>query len=234
MLPKHVAIIMDGNGRWAKARGYPRFYGHIRGAKRVKEIVQDARERGIKALTLYAFSTENWKRPEDELSVLWELLRKYLKREVKNMRENGIRLHVIGEVNRLPVEAKQELMRAVEELKSGTEMHLTFALSYGARSEILRATRAVAKEIQAGRLTESGITEEEFEKHLSTSELGEYSNVDLMIRTSGEMRLSNYLLWQCSYAEFDFPETRWPDYSIEEFSKSLENFSKRNRRFGGL
>jgi undecaprenyl diphosphate synthase len=233
-LPRHIAIIMDGNGRWAKARGYPRFYGHIRGAARVKEIVRASRERGIKALTLYAFSTENWKRPEEELSVLWGLLKKYIKREVKSLKENGIRLHVMGEIERLPKDAQDELQSAIEALKDGTEMHLTFALSYGGRAEILSAATQLAEAVTAGSLRLDQITEAEFEKRLWTAPLGHFSNVDLMIRTSGEKRLSNYLLWQCSYAEFDFPQTRWPDYSVVEFEKSLETFRSRNRRFGGL
>jgi undecaprenyl diphosphate synthase len=233
-IPKHIALIMDGNGRWAKSRGYPRFYGHIRGAARVKDIVKASREKGVKALTLYAFSTENWKRPEQELSVLWGLLRKYIKREIKSLKENGISLHVIGEIDRLPLEAKNELKKAIEILAPGTEMKLTFALSYGGRAEILSATRSIAEQVKSGNLNLDQINESEFEKHLWTSSLGELSNVDLLIRTSGEKRLSNYLLWQCSYAEFDFPETSWPDYSVVEFEKSLENFRVRNRRFGGI
>jgi undecaprenyl diphosphate synthase len=233
-LPRHIAIIMDGNGRWAKARGYPRFYGHIRGAARVKEIVRHSRESGVKALTLYAFSTENWKRPEEELSVLWGLLKKYIRREVKSLHENGIRLHVIGEMDRLPKDAQDELRKAMEILKDGKDMHLTFALSYGGRAELVHAAQAIAEKVKAGTLSPAEITENEFARHLWTSPLGEYADVDLLIRTSGEKRLSNYLLWQCSYAEFDFPETRWPDYSVVEFNKSLENFKNRNRRFGGL
>jgi undecaprenyl diphosphate synthase len=234
MIPNHIAIIMDGNGRWAKARGYPRFYGHIRGTARVKEIVTEARTLGVKALTLYAFSTENWKRPEEELSVLWKLLKKYIRREVASMKKNGIRLGIIGEMNRLPADARRELEKAIDDLKDGQAMQLTFALSYGGRAEILSATRAIAKACAEGTLSPDQIDEKVFSDHLWTRSLGELSNVDLMIRTSGEKRLSNYLLWQCSYAEFDFPETLWPDYSVEEFKKSLETFSNRNRRFGGV
>ncbi len=232
--PRHVAIIMDGNGRWAKARGYPRFYGHIRGTTRVREIVREAHRVGIQALTLYAFSTENWKRPAEELTVLWKLLRKYIRREVIELKRNGVRLHMIGEINRLPQDAQRELRAAMEELKDGTKLHLTFALSYGARTEIIEAAKALANECVQGKLTVDQITEQEFEKHLSTSFLGESAEVDFMIRTSGEKRISNYLLWQSSYAEFDFPEVLWPDYSVEEFRKSLENFKNRQRRFGGI
>ena len=225
---------MDGNGRWAKARGYPRFYGHIRGATRVKEIVRASREMGIKALTLYAFSSENWKRPEEELSVLWRILRKYIRSEVKELKSNGIRLHIIGEIERLPTEAKKELKAAIEELSGGKDMQLTFALSYGGRAEILSAVKQLMSECKAGTIAPDQVDEAEFARHLWTAPLGQYSDVDFMIRTSGEKRLSNYLLWQCSYAEFDFPETLWPDYSVEQFQKSLENFRNRNRRFGGV
>ena len=184
-LPKHVAIIMDGNGRWAQARGYPRFYGHVRGAARVREIVTNARQLGIQAITLYAFSTENWKRPEEELSVLWGLLRKYIRREIKSMKENGIRLHVIGEIDRLPTEARNELLGAMEFLKACDKMHLTFALSYGGRAEILSAVRTLAEQVKSGKLTPGEIDESEFERHLWTAPLGSLSDVDFMIRTSG-------------------------------------------------
>lgn len=225
---------MDGNGRWAKARGYPRFYGHVRGASRVKEIVRASRELGIKALTLYAFSTENWKRPEEELSVLWSLLKKYIRSEVNDLKKNGIRLHIIGEMNRLPEDAQKELKNAIEVLKAGTDMQLTFALSYGSRAEILNATKELVLQVQSGAMNVQDITEEAFNRHLWTAPLGQLTDVDYLIRTSGEQRLSNYLLWQCSYAEFEFPETLWPDYSVAEFHKSLENFKNRNRRFGGV
>jgi undecaprenyl diphosphate synthase len=234
MIPNHIAIIMDGNGRWAQARGYPRFYGHIRGTARVKEIVTEARTLGIKALTLYAFSSENWKRPEDELSVLWKLMKKYIRREVASMKKNGIRLGIIGEMSRLPVDARLELEKAIDELKHGTAMQLTFALSYGGRAEILNASRELAQACVDGKMKPEEITEAVFADHLWTRSLKELTDVDLMIRTSGEKRLSNYLLWQCSYAEFEFPETLWPDYSVEVFKKSLENFRNRKRRFGGL
>lgn len=233
-IPNHIAIIMDGNGRWAQSRGYPRFFGHVRGSARVRPIVEESRKLGVKALTLYAFSTENWKRPEEELSVLWKLLRKYIRREVKDLKKNGVRLHVIGELDRLPEGARTELEAAMEELKNGTELHLTFALSYGAREEILAAVRATAKKYALCELKMSEITEATFSNELATAFLEKFSDVDLLIRTSGEKRLSNYLLWQCSYAEFDFPETLWPDYSVEHFRQSLENFSQRQRRFGGI
>lgn len=234
LVPKHIAIIMDGNGRWAQARGYPRFYGHLRGSNRVKEIVREARRLGVSALTLYAFSTENWKRPEEELSVLWKTLKKYVHRQIKDMKKNGIRLHVIGEIERLPADVRDELKRAMNELKDGNQMILTFALSYGGRAEIIQAATQFAKDCMNGIATPESLNEKKFEEYLWTSPLGENSDVDLLIRTSGEKRISNYLLWQASYAEFDFPELNWPDYSVEEFHKSLENFKNRKRRFGAV
>jgi undecaprenyl diphosphate synthase len=225
---------MDGNGRWAVSRGYPRFYGHVRGAARVREIVRECRTIGVRALTLYAFSTENWKRPEDELSVLWTLLRKYIRREVAELKRNGIRLSVIGEWTRLPEEARRELGAAMETLADGKEMDLVFAISYGARAELTDAVRRIASECERGILKPSDITEATIESRLWTSESGRQSDVDFMIRTSGEQRLSNFLLWQCSYAEFDFPETLWPDFTVKEFRRSLERYGARKRRFGGL
>lgn len=225
---------MDGNGRWAQARGYPRFFGHIRGTARVKEVVRHARTLGIPALTLYAFSTENWKRPETELRVLWRLMQKYLRREVAALKKNRIRLHVIGDISRLPEEAHKELIQAIKFLADGDQMHLTFALSYGSRAEWVGAVRAIAAEVKAGNTKLEQIDERVIEQHLSTSFLGDQGDVDLLIRTSGEQRLSNFLLWQCSYAEFDFPKTLWPDFTVEEFQRSLDNFSLRKRRFGGL
>ncbi len=234
MLPKHIAIIMDGNGRWAQARGYPRFYGHLRGSNRVKEIVREARKMGVRALTLYAFSTENWKRPEEELNVLWKTLKKYVHRQVKDMKRNGIRLHVIGEMERLPQDVRTELQRAMDELKDGKDMVLTFALSYGGRAEIIQAAQSFARDCKEGKVDPSSLNEHTFQDYLWTNALGEFADVDLMIRTSGEKRISNFLLWQLSYAEFDFPELSWPDYSVEEFHKSLENFKNRKRRFGAV
>ncbi len=233
-IPRHVAIIMDGNGRWAVSRGYPRFYGHIRGASRVREIVRECRTVGVRALTLYAFSTENWKRPGEELSVLWSLLRKYIRREVSELKQNGIRLRVIGDTSRLPAEAQRELQAAIGELEAGQDMDLVFALSYGARSEITEAVRSLVSDAAKGRLRPDEVTEGLVASRLSTAPLGDFSDVDFLIRTSGERRLSNFLLWQCSYAEFDFPETLWPDFTAAEFRASLSRFASRKRRYGGL
>lgn len=233
-VPQHVAIIMDGNGRWAKARGYPRFYGHVRGASRIQGIVKECQNQGVKSLTLYAFSTENWSRPDDELQVLWKLLVKYIKKELQSLNQNNVQLNVLGEINRLPSEAQQALKNAISFLKKNTGLRLNFALSYGSRSEIIDAVKKICAEVQRGQCEIDQITEQRFEQYLWTAPLQEYAPVDLMIRTSGEKRLSNYLLWQCAYAEFDFPETLWPDYTVLEFQKSLKRFSERNRRFGGL
>lgn len=237
MIPQHIAIIMDGNGRWAESRGHPRFYGHVRGAARVSEIVRECRTIGVRALTLYAFSTENWKRPDEELSVLWKLLKKYIQRELKAMKKNGIRLHVIGQVERLPSDVRQALDRAADELRDCDQMVLTFALSYGGRFELLQAAEKYAEAWSVKKAegqSVQGLSESEFETYLQTSFLGTRSNVDLMIRTSGEKRLSNFLLWQCSYAEFDFPETLWPDFSVKHLRKSLESYGQRERRYGGV
>ena len=225
---------MDGNGRWARSRGYPRFYGHVRGAVRVKEIVRTSREIGIRALTLYAFSTENWARPEEELQVLWKILRKYLKKEAAELKRQGVRLQVIGEIDRLPPEAARELRATMEFLAEGTGMDLTFALSYGGRSEIVNAARSLAARVASGSLDPLAIDDREFASHLATAPLGDAADVDLLIRTSGEKRVSNFLLWQISYAEFDFVEKNWPDYTADEYQKSLEAFGKRKRRFGAV
>lgn len=234
--PAHVAIIMDGNGRWAKARGYPRFYGHIRGAARVREIVKECKRQGIKALTLYAFSTENWNRPQEELDVLWRLLIKYVRKEVKELNANGVRLSVLGEFERLPEKVKIELNDAIKLLDHNSGLQLNFALSYGGRAEIVQAAQKLVEEgLQKGSSKDqlvSLFTEQNFERHLWTSSLGKHSNVDLMIRTSGEVRLSNFLLWQCAYAEFDFPTVLWPDFTVDEFRLSLERYANRERRYG--
>ncbi len=234
MIPQHVAIIMDGNGRWAKMRGRPRFFGHIRGSAQVREIVREAKRQGIKALTLYAFSTENWKRPEDELTVIWKLLRKYIRREVKELDQNKVKLHVIGEIGRIPEGARAELLQAVEKLSVHEEFHLTFALSYGSRTEWVSAAKQMAEDCKLGKLQPQDISESVIDQYLWTSCLGRLSDVDLVIRTSGELRMSNFLLWQACYAEFDFPQTLWPDYTVEEFRKSLERYQTRERRLGGL
>ncbi len=224
-IPRHIGIIMDGNGRWAKLRGLPRVEGHRRGAERAKEIIKAASEAGVEVLTLYAFSTENWQRPEDEVSTLMELLRTYLSSELLDMLKNGMRFRVIGNRALLP-EAVKDLIAHAETLTSeGEGMTLVLALSYGGRDEILRAVKRAI----TGGIEPEKIDETTFEKFLDTQGL---PPVDLVIRTSGEKRLSNFLIWQAAYAEFYFTETLWPDFSKEEFNLALQDYQKRERRFG--
>lgn len=225
---------MDGNGRWAMRRGYPRVFGHIRGAKRVKDIVREADRLGVKALTLFAFSTENWTRPESEVQVLWKILKKYLLREMAELHARNVRMRVIGQIERLDRDVREVVLNAVERLSGNTGLQLTFALSYGSRAEMVRAARLYAEDCIRKNRSPSNLTEEEFEKFLWTSDLGELSDVDLMIRTSGEHRVSNFLLWQASYAEYCFVEPCWPDFSIEHFRAALGTYRARDRRFGGV
>lgn len=236
--PNHVAIIMDGNGRWAQRRSRPRVFGHIRGASRIRSVVLEADRIGVKALTLYAFSTENWTRPEDEKSVLWKLLLKFLKKEEAELARNNVRLRIIGETDRLSPEVRAALDPAVKRLSGNTGLQLTFAVSYGSRREVLRATEAFARDCASGKqrpedlASESG--EELFQKYLYTGAMGELSDVDLVIRTSGEIRVSNFLLWQSAYAEYRFIEKCWPDFTPEDLRSAVEDYSNRERRFGAV
>lgn len=225
---------MDGNGRWAERRGKPRFFGHVRGASRVKGVVQEAERLGVKALTLYAFSTENWSRPEQELSVLWKLLRKYLIRETEELNRRNIRLHVIGEVERLDRDVQTIVERSVQRLSNNTGMHLTFAVSYGSRKELVRATRLFARDCLEGIRSPDQMTDDLMQQYLWTSCLTPHSDVDLVIRTSGEQRVSNFLLWQAAYAEYVFTNECWPDFLPENFAQAISNFQARDRRFGGV
>lgn len=233
-VPSHIAIIMDGNGRWANRRGHPRVFGHIRGASRIKEIVLEADRLGVKALTLYAFSTENWTRPEGELSVLWKLLVKFLKKEENELMRNNVRLHVIGETDRLSKEVRAVLDPALARLSKNTGLQLTFAVSYGSRREIARATALFAEDCVKGLRKPTDLSEAVLEEYLWTASLGKLSAVDLVIRTSGEQRVSNFLLWQAAYAEYLFVEKCWPDFRAQDLKNSVDQFSKRERRFGGL
>lgn len=234
MIPKHVAIIMDGNGRWAKARGRPRVFGHIRGSSRIKSIVEYANQLGIQALTLYAFSTENWSRPDAELSVLWKLLKKYLIKEIDNLESNNVRLKVIGEVDKLKPELQTLVRSSEERLSKNSGLYLTFCVSYGSQREIIYATKRIVNDVSSGKLGIEQINEAVFEKYLWTYYLGDLSKVDLLVRTSGEKRISNYLLWQAAYAEFLFMDVLWPDFGPHHLKEAVEEFSKRQRRFGGL
>lgn len=225
---------MDGNGRWAQRRAHPRVYGHVRGSSRVKEVVKEANRLGIKALTLYAFSTENWGRPENERKVLWMLLKKYLIRDIEELDRENIRLRVIGEIDRLAPDVRAVLDPALSRLSSNTGLQLTFALSYGSRREIVHAVQKFASDCVEGKASPSEMTETLLNQYLWTADFGDLSDVDLFIRTSGELRVSNFLLWQSAYAEFIFTDVCWPDFEPKHLAQAIEEFSRRDRRFGGL
>ena len=230
-LPKHVAIIMDGNGRWAKKHAFPRVRGHRKGAESVRTIVTLCRKLGIGYLTLYAFSEENWKRPPHEVNALMKLLGSFLKRELKEMKENGIRLNVIGRPETLPATTRKVLRDTIRETSHGSKMVLTLALSYGGRQEILDAVRALARKVQNGVMDPADISEDQFSGSLYTSGM---PDPDLLIRTSGEYRISNFLLWQISYSEIYITPTLWPDFGEAELLKALSEYQKRDRRFGAV
>ena len=231
-VPQHIAIIMDGNGRWAQRRGHARVFGHVRGSSRVSAVVREADRMGVKALTLYAFSTENWGRPEAELKSLWKILKKFLRREVQEMARNNVRFRVIGEIDRLSPDVRAEIDLAVSRLKDCTGLQLTFAVSYGSRREITSAARRFAEDCILGKRRPDEMNEELMSQYLWTSELGELAEVDLVIRTSGEKRVSNFLLWQAAYAEFYFADLCWPDFSNAHLREAIEFFQGRERRFG--
>ena len=229
MLPKHLAIIMDGNGRWAKQQGKQRIFGHEKGAKTVREIIQEASKLGIHYLTLYAFSTENWNRPKLEVEALMHLLSRYLNKEVAIMQKNNIRLNAIGDLESLPSKVRKELYKAMEQTKDNTSTTVSLALAYGGQQELLQMTQQLARKVQQGLLTPEQITPQEIQKALYTQEI---PPVDLLIRTSGECRISNFLLWQIAYAELYFTDVLWPDFTPEQLHKALLNYQNRERRFG--
>ena len=229
MLPKHLAIIMDGNGRWAKQQGKQRIFGHEKGAKTVREIIQEASQLGIPYLTLYAFSTENWNRPKLEVEALMHLLSRYLQKEVAIMQKNNIRLNAIGDLESLPSKVRKELYKAMEQTKYNTSTTVSLALAYGGQQELLQMTQQLARKVQQGLLTPEQITPQEIQKALYTQEI---PPVDLLIRTSGECRISNFLLWQIAYAELYFTDVLWPDFTPEQLHKALLNYQNRERRFG--
>jgi undecaprenyl diphosphate synthase len=228
-LPRHVAIIMDGNGRWATQRGLSRVQGHRRGKESVREIVETAREIGIEFLTLYAFSTENWERPEREVGALMALLRRYVRSELGKMMKNGIRLIAIGNLRRLPREVLADLRAAEQTTRRNTGMTVQLAVSYGAREEIVAAARRLARQVRDGVIAPEDIDEELFSSSLMTAGV---PDPDLLIRTSGEMRLSNFLLWQVAYSELYVTEALWPDFRRPQFLAALEDYRHRERRFG--
>lgn len=226
----HVAIIMDGNGRWAQARKKPRLFGHHAGAKRVRQIVRACPENGVKYLTIFAFSTENWKRTQTEVSGLMLLFRRYISKETKALIKHGVRVRFIGD--RVRLDAKLvSLMDELEQLTSGNDrVHMTVALNYGGRDEVARATKRLAQEVADGKLSPDDVDEETLPRFLDTYVL---PDPDLVIRTSGEARISNFLLWQSAYAEYEFIDTLWPDFTPEIFANIIDGFGKRDRRFGG-
>lgn len=229
--PQHVAIIMDGNGRWAKARGLPRVAGHRRGADAVRRVVRGAGELGIPVLTLFAFSTENWTRPADEVADLMGLLRHYLRSELDELRKNGARLRVIGRREGLAADIVRDIGEAESMTAGNTRIDVNICINYGARDEILEATRRLARRIAAGEITAAGIDQASFERELLTAGL---PDPDLLIRTSGEQRISNFLLWQCAYSELVFVDTLWPDFGKEHLERAIAEFRKRERRYGGI
>ena len=228
-IPRHVAVIMDGNGRWAKLRGLPRIEGHRVGSRAVRAVVECARELGIPYLTLYAFSVENWGRPKAEVATLMNLLREFLVKELPELVRHRIRLNVIGEVSRVPRPVRTVLDRTLAATAGNGEMTLTLALSYAGRNEIVRAARKLAADAAAGKIAPGTISEPEFARRLDTAEM---PDPDLVIRTSGELRISNFLLWQAAYAEFVFTDVLWPDFGKAEFLQAIDEYARRHRRFG--
>ncbi|MCR1900934.1 isoprenyl transferase [Ligilactobacillus apodemi] len=233
-IPTHIAIIMDGNGRWAKKRGLPRVAGHKQGMETVKTITKVASDLGVKVLTLYAFSTENWKRPNDEVGFLMDLPVKFFNTFVPELIENNVRVNVMGYAERLPEKTKKAVDDAIEQTKNNTGMILNFALNYGSRAELTTAVQAIASEIEAGNLTSNEITEDTISQALMTNSVKPYNDPELLIRTSGEERISNFLLWQIAYSELVFTDVLWPDFSAADLKENISIFQQRDRRFGGL
>ena len=230
-VPQHVAIILDGNGRWAKSKGMPRNYGHIRGAKNLEVICRDAYDMGIKYLTVYLFSTENWKRSKDEVDALMKLFRSYTKTCLKTARDNNMKVRVLGDPSALDQDLQDSLVRLVEESKNNTGLNFQIAINYGSRDEIVRAVRRLAEDYKNGEFERKDITEEKLSSYLDTAEV---PDPDLLIRTSGEQRLSNYLLWQLAYTEFYFTDIPWPAFNKQELAKAIEKYNHRDRRYGGV
>ncbi len=230
-MPNHVAIILDGNGRWAKAKGMPRNYGHVQGAKTVEVICEEAYKMGIQYLTVYAFSTENWNRPKDEVDALMKLLRNYMKTCLKTAEKNRMCVRVLGEKSRLDEDIRTRIEELEEATKNNDGLHFQIAINYGGRDEIVRAVRKVADRVTAGELAKEDITEECISNCLDTAGIPE---PDLLIRTCNEQRISNFLLWQLAYTEFYFTPVPWPDFTKEELVKAVEAYNHRDRRYGGL
>lgn len=233
-MPLHVAIIMDGNGRWAKEKGLPRLAGHNAGMKAMKKIVDHSDKLGIKYLTVYAFSTENWKRSIAEVSGIFKLLVSYVNSDLRELVENNVRVKVLGDYTKLPRDAVRSLEKTLEETKNNTGLQFNIALNYGGRDEIRKAVESIGNRIKKGELAPEDITEDIISQELSTGSMyADIPDPELIIRTSGELRLSNFLLWQSAYSELVFPEVMWPDFTPEEYERALEDYQSRERRFGG-
>lgn len=230
-VPRHVAIILDGNGRWAKKKMMPRNYGHAQGSKNVERICELAYKMGIEYLTVYAFSTENWRRPQDEVDALMKLLQNYLSTSIKTSMKNNMRIRVIGDTEKLSEEIKKSIRELEEASKNNTGLKFQVAINYGSRDEILRAAKALALDVKENKTAIDHIDEETLEQYMDTKGI---PDPDLLIRTSGEQRLSNFLLWQCAYTEFYFTDVLWPDFNEKELQKAVEYYSGRNRKYGAV
>lgn len=230
-IPEHIGIIMDGNGRWAKAKGYPRTVGHKAGVETIRRILKEAQRLGVKYITLYAFSTENWKRPKEEVGALMKLLVQYFRLELNELHENGVVVNTIGDISKLPKECIEEIKKAKEKTKNNTGIVMNLALNYGGRDEIVRAVKLLTKDVAEGKISGEEIDEKSIEKYLYTAGM---PDPDMIIRPSGEQRLSNFLLWQCAYSEFWYSDINWPDFTEQDLRRAIFDFQNRDRRFGGI
>ena len=230
-IPEHIGIIMDGNGRWAKAKGYPRTVGHKAGVETIRRILKEAQRLGVKYITLYAFSTENWKRPKEEVGALMKLLVQYFRSELNELHENGVVVNTIGDISKLPKECIKEIEIAKEKTKNNTGIVMNLALNYGGRDEIVRAVKSLVKDAVEGKILPEEIDEKSIERYLYTAKM---PDPDMIIRPSGEQRLSNFLLWQCAYSEFWYSDINWPDFTEQDLRKAIFDFQNRDRRFGGI
>jgi len=230
-VPRHVAIILDGNGRWAKSKGMPRNYGHAQGSKNVERICEDAYKMGVKYLTVYAFSTENWNRPKNEVDALMKLLRNYMKTCLKTAEKNRMRIRVIGDISPLDADIRSRIRELEEASRDYDGLNFQIAINYGSRDEMIRAMRQLGQDIRRDRIDPADIDEDLFSSYLDTHDI---PDPDLLIRTSGELRLSNYLLWQLAYSEFYFTDVLWPDFTKEELEKAIMQYNSRERRYGGI
>lgn len=231
-LPRHVAMIMDGNGRWAKANGHPRSHGHAEGVSTVRKVTEFSSDLGIEYLTLYAFSTENWNRPQQEVDTLMHLIGWAIERELPDLLRNNVKIHLLGDIERIPEEARRKLLSSRDATAHCTGLNLSICLSYSSRWEIARAARQLARLAAENKISPEQIDEDLFNSHLNTVETADIPDVDLLIRTGGERRISNYLLWQIAYSELYFTPTLWPEFTKAEYAKAIEDFQQRERRFG--